>query len=100
MPFVLLYRTMDKIEKNDGLSFLFWYSLMKSIDLFSSIRYEQYLDDAKRMGIKKGIANGLTMGIVWFILYCAYALGTSFFVLNIFLTFDKNTFYERILVWR
>lgn len=28
------------------------------------------------MGIRKGIANGLTTGFVWFVLYGAYALGT------------------------
>ncbi|CAF4527832.1 unnamed protein product, partial [Rotaria magnacalcarata] len=26
-------------------------------------------------GIKKGGINGFTMGTVWFLIYCAYALG-------------------------
>ncbi|CAF3736730.1 unnamed protein product [Rotaria magnacalcarata] len=38
-------------------------------------RYEKYLGDAKKNGIKKGGINGFTMGTVWFLIYCAYALG-------------------------
>ncbi|CAF3678455.1 unnamed protein product [Rotaria sp. Silwood1] len=37
-------------------------------------RYEKHLDEAKRNGIKKGIINGVTMGSVRFIIFCAYAL--------------------------
>ncbi|CAF1420960.1 unnamed protein product [Rotaria sordida] len=38
-------------------------------------RYEQHLDEAKRNGIKKGVINGATMGLLWFIICCTYALG-------------------------
>ncbi|CAF3575971.1 unnamed protein product [Rotaria sordida] len=38
-------------------------------------RYEQHLDEAKRNGVKKGAINGATMGSVWFIICCTYALG-------------------------
>ncbi|CAF2682116.1 unnamed protein product [Rotaria sp. Silwood2] len=37
-------------------------------------RYEKHLDEAKRSGIKKGAISGVTMGFVWFTIYCAYAL--------------------------
>ncbi|CAF1014116.1 unnamed protein product [Rotaria sordida] len=38
-------------------------------------RYEKYLGEAKKNGIKKGAISGFTMGCVWFFIYCAYALG-------------------------
>ncbi|CAF3688467.1 unnamed protein product [Adineta steineri] len=38
-------------------------------------RYEQYLEDARTSGIKKGGASGFALGLVWFFIYCAYALG-------------------------
>ncbi|CAF4892140.1 unnamed protein product [Rotaria sp. Silwood1] len=37
-------------------------------------RYEQHLDEAKRNGIKKGVINGVTLGSVWCIIFCSYAL--------------------------
>jgi hypothetical protein len=42
---------------------------------FLLYRYEKHLGEAKRNGIKKGAMNGLTIGSVWFLIYCAYALG-------------------------
>ncbi|CAF1001736.1 unnamed protein product [Adineta steineri] len=38
-------------------------------------RYKQYLNEAKERGIRKGAANGLSLGVLWFIFYCSYALG-------------------------
>ena len=38
-------------------------------------RYEKHLDEAKRNGIKRGAVNGLTMGFMWFLVFCIYALG-------------------------
>ncbi|CAF5024863.1 unnamed protein product, partial [Rotaria sp. Silwood1] len=38
-------------------------------------RYEQYLDDAKKCGIRKGVTSGITIGIKYFLLFCTYALG-------------------------
>ncbi|CAF0812692.1 unnamed protein product [Didymodactylos carnosus] len=38
-------------------------------------RYEQHLNTARDFGIKKGAFNGLTLGFVWFVIFCAYALG-------------------------
>ena len=38
-------------------------------------RYEAKLDDAKRIGIKKGFINGALMGFLWLAIFGAYALG-------------------------
>ncbi|CAF1145696.1 unnamed protein product [Adineta ricciae] len=38
-------------------------------------RYEYHLDEAKKSGIRKGAISGSSMGLVWFLIYCAYALG-------------------------
>ncbi|CAF3881045.1 unnamed protein product [Rotaria sordida] len=38
-------------------------------------RYEQYLDDAKKCGIRKGVTTGISTGIAYFIFFCVYALG-------------------------
>ncbi len=38
-------------------------------------RYEQYLDDARKCGIKKGFMGGIKMGVTYFLLFCMYALG-------------------------
>ncbi|CAF1022109.1 unnamed protein product, partial [Didymodactylos carnosus] len=38
-------------------------------------RYERHLNSARDFGIKKGAFNGLTMGFLWFVIFCAYALG-------------------------
>jgi hypothetical protein len=42
---------------------------------FVLYRYEKHLGEAKLSGIKKGAAGGFTMGMLWFLIYCAYALG-------------------------
>jgi hypothetical protein len=39
-------------------------------------RYEQYLDDSRKCGIKKGLASGITTGVTLFLLFCTYILGT------------------------
>jgi hypothetical protein len=44
-------------------------------------RYEKYLGEAKRSGIKKGAVTGMTMGALWFVIYCDYALGTLMVVI-------------------
>jgi len=41
-------------------------------------RYEQYLDDARKCGVKKGVTGGITSGITMFLVYCIYALGIFF----------------------
>ncbi len=38
-------------------------------------RYEQYLDDVRKCGIKKGVMNGIKIGITYFLIYCIYMLG-------------------------
>ncbi|XP_041365768.1 ATP-dependent translocase ABCB1-like isoform X2 [Gigantopelta aegis] len=38
-------------------------------------RYTENLKDAKSYGIKKGFSTGLSMGFVWLIIFCSYALG-------------------------
>ncbi|CAF4126879.1 unnamed protein product, partial [Rotaria sordida] len=38
-------------------------------------RYEQYLDDAKKCGIRKGVTTGIITGVTYFLLFCTYALG-------------------------
>ena len=38
------------------------------------IRYTRNLEDARDLGVKKGIVNGLGMGIIFFIIFGSYAL--------------------------
>lgn len=38
-------------------------------------RYEKNLVEARDLGVRKGLINGASMGIVWLIVFCAYALG-------------------------
>jgi len=40
-------------------------------------RYEQYLDDARKCGIKKGFVGGIKMGVTQFLIFCIYMLGTA-----------------------
>ena len=37
-------------------------------------RYENNLTEARKFGIKKGTINGSALGVVFFILFCSYAL--------------------------
>lgn len=37
-------------------------------------RYEANLDDAKTYGIQKGFVNGASMGVVFMLMFCSYAL--------------------------
>ncbi|XP_067650527.1 ATP-dependent translocase ABCB1-like isoform X2 [Haliotis asinina] len=39
------------------------------------IRYSSNLQEAKAFGIRKGFTNGLSMGVVWLVMFSAYALG-------------------------
>ncbi len=62
---------MDKKKKYNGE-----YDMPFDQNIFYLIyRYEQYLDDARKSGIKKGFANGVTSGVTSLLLYCIYALG-------------------------
>ena len=70
---------VDKNEKKKGfyliINILIYFIVFcKNVYRFY-FRYEKHLDDAKKHGIKKGAINGITMGTVWFLIYCAYALG-------------------------
>ncbi|XP_053373101.1 ATP-dependent translocase ABCB1-like isoform X2 [Mercenaria mercenaria] len=38
-------------------------------------RYNANLIEARDLGIKKGLVNGITLGMVWMIMFLAYALG-------------------------
>ena len=38
-------------------------------------RYESRLEEAKSLGIKKGIVTGAMTGILMLVIFCAYALG-------------------------
>ncbi|WAR00123.1 MDR1-like protein [Mya arenaria] len=40
-----------------------------------SIRYESRLSEAHDMGVRKGFVSGISTGVVWLIIFCAYALG-------------------------
>ena len=44
------------------------------IDTFV-FRYNVNLIEARSLGVKKGFVNGLSMGVVWLIVMCSYALG-------------------------
>ena len=37
-------------------------------------RYEKNLEHARKSGIKKAMAEGLMMGVLWFMINCSYAL--------------------------
>ena len=41
-------------------------------------RYQKYLRSAKISGIRKGGLNGVLMGIIWFFVFCVYALVCKF----------------------
>ncbi|XP_052792183.1 ATP-dependent translocase ABCB1-like isoform X2 [Mya arenaria] len=38
-------------------------------------RYDIHLVEARSLGVKKGLINGISLGVVWLIMMCAYALG-------------------------
>ena len=38
-------------------------------------RYNDHLVEARDLGIRKALVNGFTMGLVWFVIFGAYALG-------------------------
>nr|AJG01604.1 ATP-binding cassette sub-family B MDR/TAP member 1 [Dreissena polymorpha] len=38
-------------------------------------RYNVHLVEARDLGVRKGFIGGLSLGIVWLIVFCAYALG-------------------------
>lgn len=40
-----------------------------------ALRYKDNLGEARAFGIKKGFSNGLSMGFVWMVIFCSYALG-------------------------
>lgn len=48
-------------------------------------RYEKHLSEARKSGIKKGAVVGMTMGALWFVVYCEYALGIVIIVLDEFI---------------
>ncbi len=37
-------------------------------------RYQSHLDEAERIGVRKSIAQGGGMGVVFFIIFCVYAV--------------------------
>ena len=55
------------------------------------VRYEERLGDAQVYGIKKAVYGGGSMGAVWFIIYCVYALA---FWYGIKLTIDEPDNYS------
>jgi hypothetical protein len=66
---------MDKNEKKKGLISIRDILIVVANNIFVLYRYEKHLEEAKTSGIKKGAMTGFTMGSVWFLIYCAYALG-------------------------
>jgi ATP-binding cassette subfamily B (MDR/TAP) protein 1 len=40
-----------------------------------SFRYNEHLIKARDFGIKKGLLNGVSLGVIYLILFCTYALG-------------------------
>ncbi|CAL1526271.1 unnamed protein product [Lymnaea stagnalis] len=38
-------------------------------------RYAVNLKDAQKFGVKKGFTNGASMGFIWLVIFCCYALG-------------------------
>ncbi|WAQ94713.1 MDR1-like protein [Mya arenaria] len=39
------------------------------------VAYDIHLVEARSLGVKKGLINGISLGVVWLIMMCAYALG-------------------------
>ena len=54
---------------------------LESKNIFDSYRYERHLGEARKSGIKKGAVSGVAIGLLWFLVYCEYALGISFYIL-------------------
>jgi len=63
---------MVKNEKLNGL-----HRLSKNFIRNLFFRYEQYLDDAKKSGIRKSAVDGITNGFLLLLIYCIFALGFS-----------------------
>jgi hypothetical protein len=73
---VLSYSGQIREEKRFDLNHRFFSLLFRTkIFLFFLYRYEKHLDEVKRSGIKRGAIHGFTMGIMWLLIYSAYALG-------------------------
>jgi hypothetical protein len=87
--FALFLLITDKKKKNNGLNNSNASKL--SIVIIYSCRYEKHLSDAKTSGIRKGMINGFTMGFLWLIVDCCYALGTL--SLSNCLPFDIFSFF-------
>ena len=62
--------------------------------VFVLYRYEEHLGEAKKSGIKKGAVNGFTMGLVWSLIYCAYALGVYLTFLIIVVLMESLLFFS------
>jgi len=43
--------------------------------LYINHRYNNHLEDARVLGVKKGLINGVSLGIVWLVIMCTYGLG-------------------------
>jgi hypothetical protein len=66
-------------------------------------RYEQYLDDATKYAIRKGLSNGMATGISTFLFFCVYTLGIvsncdQFSMLILFLSLI-GFWYGTKLIW-
>lgn len=48
---------------------------MTGIHLHNQSRYNGNLVEARDLGIRKGLVNGISLGSVWMIVFLAYALG-------------------------
>jgi len=42
---------------------------------FLPFRYDVNLEDAKKVGIKKGLTTGVSMGLIYLFMFSSYALG-------------------------
>lgn len=74
---------MFRLITNNHTSPIHFYRVSKSTQLFLffSPRYNNNLEEAKRLGIKKAITANISMGAAFLLIYASYALafwyGTS-----------------------
>ena len=69
---VLTYNGQEKEIQRFVLDYLFF---INSRMFYFIFRYEGYLDNARKCGIKKSFINGIRMGVTYFVIFSINALG-------------------------
>ena len=48
---------------------------MSTLDVYHTHRYDDKLKKARKLGAKKGLTVGVSMGFVYFLIFSIYAIG-------------------------